>query len=84
MALKKTVVTPFGFESVDAYHRVEGVSLEGKEKITFHVRSYKENGLPFFAEQLLSATYDLDGANPIAQAYEYLKTHPEFAGATDC
>jgi hypothetical protein len=27
---------------------------------------------------------NLDGKNFIAQAYDYLKTLPEFAGATDC
>jgi len=27
---------------------------------------------------------DLDGKNFITQAYEYLKTLPEFEGATDC
>lgn len=27
---------------------------------------------------------NMDGRNFIAQAYEYLKTLPEFAGATDC
>jgi hydroxymethylpyrimidine/phosphomethylpyrimidine kinase len=29
-------------------------------------------------------TPNMDGANFIAQAYEYLKTLPEFAGAEDC
>jgi len=28
--------------------------------------------------------YDITGENPIKQAYEYLKTLPEFANATDC
>ena len=28
--------------------------------------------------------HDLNGKNFIAQAYNYLKTLPEFAGATDC
>jgi hypothetical protein len=28
--------------------------------------------------------YDINGENPIKQAYEYLKTLPEFANATDC
>ena len=28
--------------------------------------------------------YDLDGENPIKQAYEYIKTLPEFEGAEDC
>jgi hypothetical protein len=27
---------------------------------------------------------DLNGPNPIKQAYEYLKTLPEFTDATDC
>jgi hypothetical protein len=30
------------------------------------------------------SAYDIDGDNPIAQAYLHLKTLPEFAGATDC
>jgi hypothetical protein len=29
-------------------------------------------------------SYDITGENPIKQAYEYLKTLPEFANATDC
>ena len=32
----------------------------------------------------VSFTPDLDGPNFIQQAYEYLKTLPEFADATDC
>jgi hypothetical protein len=28
--------------------------------------------------------YDINGENPIKQAYLYLKTLPEFATATDC
>jgi hypothetical protein len=28
--------------------------------------------------------YDINGENPIKQAYLYLKTLPEFASATDC
>jgi len=33
---------------------------------------------PYFFE------YNITGENPIKQAYEYLKTLPEFANATDC
>ena len=84
MALAKTVLTIHGFSAVNAYHRVEAVSLIGKDKINFHVRSYVSQDKPFFAEQVLSATYSIDGQNPIKQAYDYLKTLPEFAGATDC
>jgi len=28
--------------------------------------------------------YSIDGENPIKQAYEYIKTLPEFEGAEDC
>lgn len=84
MALKKTVVTPHGFDAVDAYHRVEGIRLIGKTTIKFHVRSVKNETSPHFADAEFEAAYDLNGANPLAQAYAHLKTLPEFAGAVDC
>jgi hypothetical protein len=84
MALAQTVITPHGFTASDAYHRVEGTQV-GKDKLTFQVRSYKDNsGLPHFADASFNCAYDMAVANPIAQAYIYLKTLPEFAGATDC
>lgn len=84
MALKKTVITSHGFNAVDAYHRVEGTQVS-KDTITFQVRSYKDNsGLPHFADAFFNCAYDIAGNNPIAQAYDHLKTLPEFAGATDC
>jgi hypothetical protein len=84
MALAKTVSTVHGLQAVNAYHRVEAVTLQNKETITFHVRSYLATDKPFFMESVLSCRYAIDGENPIKQAYEYLKTLPEFAGATDC
>lgn len=84
MALKKTTTTVQGFIATDAYHRVEGVSLVGKDKITFQVRSYKELGLPSFSDTFYQSGLSLDGPNPIQQAYLYLKTLPEFSDATDC
>jgi len=84
MALKKTVTTTHGLKAVDSYHRVEGVKLESKTAISFHIRSYTATDKPFFEESVLSCAYDIDGANPIAQAYKYLKTLPEFADAVDC
>jgi hypothetical protein len=84
MALAKTVPTPHGFNAVGAYHRVEGVQV-GKSTMTFQVRAYKDNsGLPHFADISFNCAYDIQGNNPIAQAYKHLKTLPEFAGATDC
>ena len=84
MALKKTVTTQQGFDAVNAYHRVEGVQIN-KNKIAFQVRSYKDDsGLPNFDNVSFTCNYDLAGENPIKQAYQHLKTLPEFAGATDC
>jgi len=85
MALKKTVTTEQGFEAVDAYHRVEGVRLNGKTSMSYQVRSYKDDsGVQAFADAVHACAYDLAGKNPIAQAYDHAKTLPEFAGAVDC
>jgi phenylalanine-4-hydroxylase len=84
MALLKTISTVHGFEAINAYHRVEAVLIDSKNSISFHVRSYVATDKPFFVEQVLNAPYSIDGLNPIKQAYEYVKTLPEFAGATDC
>ena len=84
MALKQPYTTAHGFEAPEAYHRVEQVLLQEKDRIKFHVRSYVDPAKPFFAEVLYEADYDLHGENPIKQAYLYLKTLPEFEGAEDC
>ena len=85
MALEKSVITAQGFDADDAYHRVEGVQLLGKANMIFQVRSYKDRSRVLaFGDSAYQAAYSLEGANPIAQAYTYLKTLPEFAGAIDC
>lgn len=85
MALKKTVKTQQGFDAVDAYHRVEGVRLNGKQNMSFQVRSYKDDsGLPAFADAAYETAYDINGNTPIAQAYAHVKSLPEFADAKDC
>jgi len=84
MALQKTIATVHGFEAINAYHRVEGVLLVGKNEIKFHIRSYKTPSDPFFKENIVTSVYDIEGKNPIKQAYEYLKTTQDFSGATDC
>jgi len=84
MAIKKTVTTVHGLVAPDAYHRVEGLRLEGKDEITFQVRSYTDPTGPFFSEIAVSSPYDLEGENPIKQAYVHLKGLPEFAAAEDC
>lgn len=84
MALIKTINTSFGFEIQDAHHRVENVSLISKDKMSFHVRSRVRVENSIFDEKLHVCNYDINGSNPIAQAYAYLKTLPEFADAVDC
>jgi hypothetical protein len=84
MALNKTTTSSQGFEAVNAYHRVEGLCLVTNQKISFRVRAYKDVAFPMFADNGYSCAYDITGENPIKQAYEYLKTLPEFANATDC
>lgn len=84
MALKKSLSTVFGIDVADAYHRVEGLQIAGKNRIQFCVRTSLDGTKPHFNDEQHECAYDMAGANPIAQAYAHLKTLPEFAGATDC
>jgi hypothetical protein len=85
MALQKSTTSPQGFNAENAYHRVENVSLLNKNSLNFMVLSYvsPSNNVSFQVDTY-NCDYDLEGDNPIKQAYEYLKTLPEFSGATDC
>lgn len=84
MALQKTITTPYGIEVPDAYFRVEYVRVTSKTSIQFNVYGYADPSKQFIVESLESCAYDLNGDNPIKQAYAYLKTLPEFEGAIDC
>ena len=90
MAIQKTVQhTPDGFETpsilTNAYIRVEGIN-GNKNRISVNVVFYKkQNDLLIQAlTKFYSFSPSMDDLNFIAQAYKYLKTLPEFAGATDC
>ncbi len=84
MALQKTILTPQGFTAVDAYITCENVRLIGKDLVEFQIAYGKEKGLPSFNQSNRTAPYDIEGANPFKQAYEFLKTLPEFSDAVDC
>jgi len=84
MAIKKQVETVHGFSVGDAYHRVENVTILAKEKMAFSVKVYKDVEKQAFSEIGFNCAYDLNGSNPIAQAYNHLKTLSEFTGAMDC
>ena len=83
MALQHNVTTASGIEIGAAYSRVESIRLLNKNEIEFSLRSYVRADLPFFMETPYTFSYDIAGENPIKQAYEHLKTLPEFAGAAD-
>lgn len=83
MAIKRYAKTSFGIDVPQAYWRVEQVTV-GKAEMQFLLRVYNDPSFAFFGEESRTAPYKIDGANPIEQAYEHLKTLPEFAGAIDC
>jgi hypothetical protein len=84
MAIRKNIETLQGVKVQDAYCRVENVSLRGKDTIHFVLRSYADTSKPSFQEIGFLSAYDMTGKNPIAQAYDHLKTLPEFSGTQDC
>jgi hypothetical protein len=88
MALQKTwKKTHKGFlgELVlpNAYCKIYEIS-GSKEKINFSVGISTQKDGDQLETGFYSFTPILDGQNFIAQAYDYLKTLPEFVGATDC
>ena len=84
MALTKTTISPQGFEVLNAYHRVEGLHLIDKKTIAFRFHVYKDLSFNSFNEKAFSCSYDINGENPIKQAYLHIKTLPEFTDAVDC
>lgn len=87
MALQKTITltTNFGtdvsFEK--AYVRVENVKVQ-KNFARALVQTHKEKDGQVIAQEGFSFGYDLNGLNPIAQAYNHLKSLSEFQNAVDC
>ena len=89
MAISKTVFTEYGVDFPDAYLRVESVQLPSKTLMTFSLCTYavspqQETGIQPVRTEVVSTAYNLSGENPIKQAYEHLKSLPEFADAVDC
>jgi hypothetical protein len=79
-----------GLEVPGAYCRIHGIQ-GSKQHISFQLHCYKDQasyqaGKGFLREIHYAFVPSVsDGsANFIKQAYEYLKTLPEFTGALDC
>jgi hypothetical protein len=82
MALQKTI-TFKGITVSDAYIRIQ--SFNGnKNLLKFDVATHSQAGEQVLTVLSFEISYDINGTNPIKQAYAHLKTLPEFAGATDC
>jgi len=84
MALKLTKTTETGFECIDAYHKIDWLIVKNKNQINFTLKAYKDIKFNPFLENVYICSYDINGENPIKQAYLHLKTLPEFADAVDC
>jgi hypothetical protein len=52
--------------------------------MSFVVTWSEAPGTAMLRQDTYSCDLDIDGENPVRQAYLHLKTLPEFAGATDC
>ena len=76
--------TQFGtIEVPNCYVRVSNVNVskvEGGARVVF----LKTASGGILQEVYYTFSYDLEGPNPIKQAYLYLKILPEFADAVDC
>ena len=87
MALKKqvTLKSNFGDDVIFNNAYIKVVALSGnKELMRIEVGTHRDvNALVVDRQQYYFAP-DLGGKNFIAQAYEHLKTLPEFTGASDC
>jgi hypothetical protein len=87
MALKKTLTLISNFKTdvtfCDCYVKVTFVkSTKQSSTVTYEIfDASKENVLQ--TREFIFA-HNLEGINFIAQAYNHLKTLPDFAGATDC
>jgi len=83
MALKKKIELPNGLVVQDAYIRVESVTMD-KTQMSWKIAYYVAADKPAFQSDMRSGDYNLQGNNPIAQAYMAMKAMPEFADAVDC
>ncbi|MDF3127388.1 hypothetical protein [Rheinheimera sp. 1928-s] len=81
MALCKTVNFK-GIAVNEAYIRVS--QYQGnKQQLNFTVTYHKDADTEAFDVKTFETEFDLSGANPLIQAYAFLKLQPDFAGAID-
>jgi hypothetical protein len=84
MALQKNLDTVYGINIPDAYFRVTSAVIQNKNCLGFTVNSYADKNLQAIGSSQYSCEYDINGENPLKQAYIYLRTLEEFSTAIDC
>jgi len=87
MALAKTITLVNNFQEFSIFENayLKVTSFNGsKENVSLALGIFKEKNKVLLHKQEYVFTLDLEGPNPIKQAYEYLKTLPEFSDAIDC
>ncbi|WP_223448500.1 hypothetical protein [Pseudomonas sp. BF-R-19] len=73
-----------GVEISSAYVKVFMPTIQpGKDRIEFGVHYLAGDMLAPFKVESYACDYDLEGENPIMQAYSHLKMLPEFTAAHD-
>ena len=86
MALEKNYILTLAGKQIsfaNAYIKVD--QQEGtKEKVRFAVNATTEKDGEIIERKVYEFAPNLQGGNFIKQAYEHLKTLPEFEGANDC
>lgn len=87
MALQKNIKLTDNFgievEVPNVYIKVKNVDCS-KTKTTYTASFLKSKDGIVLHNLYGNFDYNLNGENPIKQAYLYLKTLPEFSDATDC
>lgn len=84
MALKKPAEF-MGVNFLNAYYRISNIKNLNKSNGIATIVGYTDkNQDEGFWSNEYAFIYDLNGENPIKQAYEFIKQQPEFVGAQDC
>lgn len=87
MALSTTLTRTnnFGQETdlPDSYIKIVSAHVT-KDEIQACINVFTKKEGKNLLTELCVLPHDIDGPNPIKQAYLYLKTLPEFADAVDC
>jgi hypothetical protein len=85
MALKKSFEVMQGLIVPDAYIRIQNVNIAHGEQAGATIHIYVNNQAKEPVKVLCYGFQHSHGAgSAVAQAYNHIKTLPEFAGAGDC